>query len=155
MIRILFTLTIWVLAAFPVQAGPDRLSFSVGSLHVNPTSDFNEFNPGVFLTWDRTARKYHLGAYYNSYSRISVGAFAAYPIAGNENFTVDILYGAAYYPEDGRNFPYSWGDIVPILGLQTRIGYFFGQVFPGDGDVVDAIISVGLTFPTEMLFPGR
>lgn len=127
---------------------PDRLSFTFGSMHLNATSEFNEFNPGVFLTWENE-RKYHLGAYWNSYEKVSVAALVGWPIIGDENWTFDIIAGGAYYPGDGRDFPVSLGDFVPLAGVQLRTGRFFAQVFPGDGDIVDAIISFGVTIPIE------
>ena len=133
----------------PAMAGPDRLSFTVGSVHVNPSSDFNEFNPGVFATWERNTN-FHLGAFYNSYDRISVAGFLGWPLVRAENFALEAIAGLALYPVDGRRFPVHLGDVIPLGGLQVRVGKIFGQVFPGDGAEVDAIISFGITVPLNV-----
>ena len=144
--QILSLLGLSIALAQPAMAGPDRLSFMVGSVHVNPISDFNEVNPGVFATWERNTN-FHLGAYYNSYDRISVAGFLGWPLVSGENFSVDAIVGLALYPVDGRRFPVHLGDVIPLGGLQVRVGNFFGRVFPGDGAEVDAIFSFGVTVP--------
>ena len=59
-----------VLVSSVAQAGPDRVSVLLGSEHINATREFQEFNPGVFLTWERQFN-YSIGIYYNSYEEIS------------------------------------------------------------------------------------
>ena len=55
--------------------------------------------------------------------------------------------GAAYYPDDGRRFRYHLGDIVPLGGLQARVGPTFLQIIPGDGEEADAVFAFGVTVP--------
>ena len=60
----------FVLAA-PVHADPDRISILLSSYHVDAKQDFEQVNPGGFLTWENRmgGLDYSLGAYRNSYGR--------------------------------------------------------------------------------------
>ena len=127
------------------MADPDRVSVLLGSSHVGATSDFNDFNPGLFLSWEERLTL-SAGVFYNSYEKISVAGVAGFPIVRTDDYAVEVIGGLAYYPEDGRRFAVHFGDVVPLLGLQGRAGPVFAQVIPGGGQAVDAIVSVGLTF---------
>ncbi len=142
MIRIILSL---ILLAVPVHAGPDRISFLLGSEHFGATSDFQEFNPGAFFTWDR-GNEYSLGAFYNSYADISVAGTVGWPVWRFDQGQVNLLTGIAWYPGDGRRFGVHVGDFVPLLGVQARYGNGFAQIIPSDGVAVDAIFAAGLTF---------
>jgi hypothetical protein len=130
----------------PAVAGPDRVSFLFGSHHLAASSDFEELNPGVFLTWDRRL-DYSVGVFRNSYGRGAIAALAALPVYERGAFQLDLFAGAAYYPEDGRRFRAHLGDIIPMGGLQMRYGYAFAQIIPSDGRDADAIVSFGVTVP--------
>lgn len=150
--RPILTAMLIVLTSLPAAAkGPDRISFLAGSKHINPGSDFNEFNPGVFLSWGESD-SFSVGTYHNSYGRQSVAATYTWDIAGNDFIDVGLFAGAALYPEDGRRFAIHLGDVVPFGGLQLRVGHVFANVIPGDGKEVDGIIGFGLTFRTDELF---
>ena len=62
-----------VLHAGEVQA-QDRVSFLFGSRHVDMSTDFNETNPGVFLTWENAVGPLDVsaGVYLNSYENTTV-----------------------------------------------------------------------------------
>lgn len=144
-----------VLAMAPPAAAdwqPDRLSVLLGSHHAGATIDFEEFNPGVFLSWEGPEAlggqvNYTAGIYRNSYGRASVSGTVGIDWAVAEDFDIGLFGGLAYYPEDGRTFAVSYGDVVPIAGLQARYRNVFAQVLPSDGQFADAIFTVGITFP--------
>lgn len=142
---IFFLFLVWLASLTGALAGPDRVSVLLGSNHVNATSDFNDFNPGLFLSWEERLT-WSAGVYYNSYDKISVAGVAGFPIVRSDDFAIEVIGGLAYYPDDGRRFAVHFGDIVPLVGLQGRAGPVFAQAIPGGGQAVDAIISVGLTF---------
>ena len=142
------------LAPLAAQAGPDRVSFLLGSRHIDAASEFNEVNPGVFLTWEDAVWEGRLdasvGAFHNSYERVSLAATLAWPVWEPAPWAEVALFGGvAYYPEDGRRFAVHAGDLVPLGGVQWRAGNVFGQVIPLDGVEADAILTVGVTFALE------
>lgn len=132
------------------MAGPDRVALLFGSRHINPTSEFEELNPGVFAVWDAERTNWpvdiSLGAFRNSYGRGSVAALAAWPVWQGNNAELSLFGGLAHYPEDGRRFLVSLGDVVPLGGVQLRAGPVVTQLIPGDGEVTDATLTFGLTF---------
>ena len=126
-------------------AGPDRISFLLGSNHVNATRDFQEINPGVFLTWERQLN-YSVGVYYNSYENISPIASVGYDWEILPDFDLGLFGAIAVYPGDGDEFKYAIGDVVPLVGAQARYKNVFVQFIPADGDSLDALFTLGLTF---------
>ncbi|MDN5789225.1 hypothetical protein [Pseudorhodobacter sp.] len=145
MIRAIILLT---LLAAPAHADPDRLSILLSSRHVAATVPFKQANPGLFLTWENRAAglDYSLGAYRNSYGRLSVAAIAALPIWKRDQTQISLFAGVAHYPVDGRDYAVHAGDFVPLAGVQFRHRNIFAQVMPGDGNFTSGIISFGLTF---------
>lgn len=127
--------------AMPVMA-QDRISFLIGSNHIGATDDFEENNPGIFLTWDQIT----VGAYTNSYGRTSVAATYALPVFSGDDWSIDVFAGAAYYPVNGDNFAVHIGEWVPVGGLQARYKNIFAQIIPSDGKAADAIFAFGLTY---------
>ena len=134
--------------ATPAAADPDRLSILLGSAHPGADRAFEQVNPGVFLTWEDRALglDYSVGAYRNSFGRASIAATAALPVVEQGRFQLALFGGLALYPGNGDDFLYHAGDIVPIAGIQARLGHGFVQVMPGDGM---AVVAFGLTFPTN------
>ena len=134
--------------ATPVVADPDRVSVLLGSAHPGADRTFEQVNPGVFLTWEDRALglDYSVGAYRNSYGRASIAATAALPVIDRGQFQLALFGGLALYPGNGADFAVHAGDVVPIAGLQARLGHGFVQVMPGDGMAVAAF---GLTFPID------
>lgn len=120
----------------------DRVSILAGSHHFGASVEFQESNPGLFLTWDRVT----VGAYVNSYDRQSVALTYALPVMSGDDWSVDLFGGAAWYSGNGRGFAVHVGDIVPIGGVQARYRNVFVQLLPSDGKATDAIIAFGLTF---------
>lgn len=129
----------------PLSAGPDRASVLLGSRHIGATG-YEEFNPGVFLTWEWDRVQWNVGVYQNSYGKPSAAATVALPIIRWDDGELSAFLGGAYYPEDGRHQAIHLGDFIPMGGVQLRHRSLFMQVFPMDGKPVDAIISFGLTF---------
>jgi len=124
------------------MADPDRIFILAGSHHIGTEYDFQEVNPGMFLTWERQTFDFTFGGYVNSYGMGSVAASVAYPIARGEDWSIDVFAGLATY--FGTTNP----DIVPMAGLQSRYGPVFAQYVPvPGGQYIDGLVSFGLTFP--------
>lgn len=124
---------------------PDNISLLLGSYHVDAKVQFNEVNPGVFLSWDLNYGSVSVGVYENSYYKTSVAATYSLPIFTQDDLSLSVFAGVAYYPEDGSYFLVHIGDVVPIGGLQATYKNLFVQVIPSDGVTTDAIVSFGLT----------
>ncbi len=145
MLRVFFCLMI---AAGPVLAGPDRIAIHLGSHHAGATSDFEEVNPGIFLSWDRPNNvALSVGAFRNSYGRGSVAISAAKTFYRGKSTAAAVFAGLAHYPGNGNDIRHAIGDIVPIAGLQFDYRNLFVNVMPGDGNAADAIFSFGVTMP--------
>jgi hypothetical protein len=131
--------------ATPAAAEPDRVSILLGSAHPGAARSFEQVNPGVFLTWKDRAfgLDYSVGAYRNSFGRASIAATAALPVIDRGQFQLALFGGLAVYPGNGADFAIHAGDVVPIAGVQARVGHGFVQVIPGD-DM--AVVAFGLTF---------
>lgn len=127
-------------------AGPDRASILLGTEHFDAAEDFREFNPGLFLTWEEETFDYSVGVFQNSYSNVSPLISIAYNIEVAPEFEVGAFAALALYPGEGDRFSLAVGDVVPLIGLQTRYRNFFAQLIPSDGDTADAVLAVGLTF---------
>lgn len=141
----------FALSLFPLQtvAGPDSVAVLLGSHHVNG-SGFEEFNPGVFVSWHGAAlggrADLGFGGYRNSYDRFSLAVTTAYPFLRTPDWEFDLFAALAWYPGDGDRFGHAFGDLVPIAGLQLRYQNVFVQAIPAGGDTVDATLSYGLVF---------
>ncbi|GAB5438461.1 hypothetical protein [Falsiruegeria mediterranea] len=139
--------------ATAADAGPDQVSILLGSHHVGATRNFEEFNPGVILTWKEVLWQNRLdvgvGVFRNSYGDASVVATTAFPLVRNQNWGLDLFAALATYPGEGDQFTYSIGDVVPIAGLQARYGNVFVQAIPSGGSSVDATLTYGLTFALD------
>ena len=143
--RILLTLAA-AFCAVPVAAEPpDRISLHLGSAHFGVETDFEEINPGVFLTWERRLN-YSVGAFRNSYGRMSVAATAGYDLWEQGRARLEVFGGLAHYPKDGRRLTGWSHDFVPLVGLRAHYDPVFISVLPGDGDTMDGVVTFGLTF---------
>ncbi|WP_298835929.1 hypothetical protein [uncultured Roseobacter sp.] len=127
------------------HAGPDRISVLLGSEHFNATEDFQEFNPGLFLTWEGSW-DVSVGAYYNSYEEVGALVSVGRDFWQGENYAVGAFGALALYPGDGDRFDIAVGDVVPLIGLQARYGNVFTQLIPGNGETTDGVLTFGLTF---------
>lgn len=141
---------LFLLAALPstALAGPDRLSILLGSEHFGATEDFQEFNPGIFATWEGNF-DYSIGIFYNSYERVSALASIGYGWEVSPDLELGVFGALALYPGDGDRFRFSAGDVVPLAGLQARYKNVFVQFIPADGDTVDSLLTFGLTFELD------
>ncbi|WP_195822010.1 hypothetical protein [Roseobacter sp. MH60115] len=138
-------------AALPTTAlaGPDRVSILLGSEHINATEDFREFNPGVFLTWEREVFDYTIGVFQNSYSNVSPLVSIGYDVEVATEFEIGVFGGLAVYPGEGDRFDHSIGDVIPLIGLQARYRNFFTQLLPADGQSTDGVLTFGITFELD------
>jgi hypothetical protein len=144
-----FLLTCLLIVLSPAAwAGPDRFSVLLGTEHFGATREFQEVNPGVFLTWEGSL-DYSIGLFYNSYEDLSPIATVGYGWEVAREFEVGFFAGLAVYPGEGDQFRVSAGDLVPLVGLQARYYNVFAQFIPADGDSVDAVLAVGLTFALD------
>ena len=136
--------------ALSAQTRPDRISFLLGSEHIG-ASGYEEFNPGVFATWTNGAFQgradVSVGGFRNSYGDGSLAVSLALPLVREATWGIDVFSALAWYPGNGDRFKYHAGDIVPLFGLQSRIGPTFIQYVPGGDRGVDATLGFGLTFP--------
>jgi len=144
--RFVLLMLLWPCA---VAADPDRVSVLIGSEHVGVNLDFNEFNPGVFLTWEGDRVDWSVGVYENSFSHTSVAVTVYAPLMRWDDGDVGVFLGAALYPETGRDQVVSVGDVIPIGGVQARHGNVFAQVIPAFGLGADAVVGFGFTFPID------
>jgi len=127
---------------------PDRLSFLIGSDHINATYPYNEKNPGVFLGWDGDYFSTDVGVYKNSFGKTSVAITVSKKILERENFHLDVIGGFANYPGNGKDFMVHFGDVTPIVGLQAVYKDYYVQIFPGCPGCgeVPAVLAIGVTF---------
>lgn len=133
-------------AAASPAAAQDRLSITLGSHHTDDSHDWEELNPGVFLTWEDTGPlDLSLGAFRNSFGGPSVAAVAALPLAEWQDGQLAVFGGAAWYPGHGDEFLVHAGDLVPMGGLQVRHGPVFVQLMPGKIEPPEAIVAFGIT----------
>ena len=138
-------MALWLSGPTTAAAGPDRLSVLLGSEHVNATRSFQEFNPGIFLTWER-GLNYSAGLYYNSYKKVSPLVSVGYDWEVAQDLDLGAFFAVAVYPGDGDEFSHAMGDVVPFVGLQARYKNVFVQFIPADGDALDALFTFGLSF---------
>ena len=128
--------------ATTATAEPDRVSILFGSHHVDATVDFEETNPGLFLTWDNVT----VGAFRNSYGNISASVTYEIPVWESDSTSLALFGGAAWYGDDAETFGVHVGEFVPIGGLQIVHDNYFMQVIPSDGVYTDVIVAFGVTF---------
>ncbi len=127
-------------------ASPDRISILLGSNHIGAKMQFEQVNPGVFLTWEGNHIDWTAGAYRNSFGKLSASVTVGLPLARWQNGELSAFAGVALYPGDGSTFAVHAGDLVPIGGLQLRQGHAFVQILPSDGRTARAIVTFGATF---------
>jgi hypothetical protein len=137
-------------AATPAMA--DRITLLLGSHHAGARSgQFEEFNPGVFYTWEGAWAGLNgglsLGGYRNSYGKLSVASAASVRLFNWDSGDFGAFAGIAHYPDDGARFAsHLGGDIVGLAGLQLRQGNFLIQALPMDQGAADGLFTFGLTF---------
>lgn len=146
--RPLVALVMGFLVALPAWAGPDRVALHFGSAHFGTDRDFDEVNPGLFLTWERRVNL-SLGVYRNSYGRLSTAATAGVDLWERGRARLEAFGGVAHYPRDGRKITGWDHDFVPIVGLRAYYDPVFVSIIPGDGDRMDGLLSFGLSFAFE------
>ncbi|PRY80159.1 hypothetical protein CLV80_1019 [Yoonia maritima] len=122
---------------------PDGIAVLIGSNHINAQQDFDEFNPGIFVSWDCDMASTRLGVHKNSFSKVAASAtftsdFVSISAGG---FYVHPFIGFAHYPNTGSDTPVSVGgsDIIAIGGIEfthDKIPLFI-QYLPGDEHLGD------------------
>lgn len=144
--RLTCSVALWVVASGALAA-PDRLQFSVGSIHTKDEDDkFSPFNPGLFLTWDRRSVSYSAGIFRNSYSDPAFALVATWAFWHPRDWELSAFGALAWYP-NGSRFDLSIGNWVPGLGVEVRRGSYFAQIFPSSDDLLDAVVTFGVTVP--------
>jgi len=140
------------LAATSAQADivPDRVSILAGSKHFGTHGyDFNEVNPGLALTWDFDRTDITVGAYRNSFNEMSYTLTVGYDLIKTDALEVGPFIGLATYKGYTDWFPVSWGDVVPVGGVQA-VWYPGGPVglsarlMPGGAKKLPLIAAFGL-----------
>lgn len=145
-LRTLFALlSLVTLSATAGVADPDRAWISLGSAHISD-KDFEQINPGLFLTWEGEHLGYTVGAFRNSYGGFSTAATVGAPLIYKDDFELSLFTGLATYPGYADRFRFSQGDIVAIAGASLRYKNVFTQLFPGNGNSVKLTASFGVTF---------
>ncbi|UXX83396.1 hypothetical protein [Roseovarius pelagicus] len=91
------------IGALPVAA-QDRVSILLGSHHVNASTNFDEVNPGAFLTWEGERVDWTVGGFRNSYGRGAAAVMAGLPLYERGTAQIALTGGLALYPGDGRRF---------------------------------------------------
>jgi hypothetical protein len=123
---------------------PEVLQIPLASHHFGDwgsSSDFNEFNPGMILTWEERAAglNYSFGAYKDSKSATAL------------HISVAKMWDIAPYTQLGivGAYIHSFGDgytgIVPSIQLNHK--YIFVNVATGYDDGAYGVIGTGITIP--------
>ncbi len=141
---IIKSLAFSVMMAGSAVAGPDRVSLSLGSSHVNLGDGWEEVNPGAFLTWERDRVNYSVGAFRNSHGKGAIAAFVGYDVIQSGDFEAGLFIGAALYPGDGRYYDVHVGDLIPMGGIQVQYKNTFVQYMPTNADA--GVMTFGLTW---------
>ena len=137
---------------------PDWASFQIGSKHINMNESnvtgaagFQEFNPGLIVTWGDRWRglNYSIGNFRNSNNERStiLAVSDLYPIG--KGFFVGWFLGTADYGEVARNSKL-WkldSDWIPIGGLQLNYRNYYMQVLPANdsGKGFGAVLTFGVS----------
>ncbi len=114
---------LWVDTA---MANPDRISLLLGSHHFS-SEDFEEFNPGLFVSWLTSKRDLEIGLFRNSYGNLSVSATAGRRLG--KSWT--LFAGTAYYRNADTEFEYRLGKFIPVAGVQFVHRNLFVKALPG------------------------
>ena len=117
---------------------PSGIAVLLGSHHVNAQQNFDEFNPGVFVSWKCDLASIRLGVHKNSFSNIAASATftSDYISLSAGGFHLHPFIGIAHYPDTGSDTPISVGgsDIIGIGGLEfthDKVPIFI-HYLPGD-----------------------
>lgn len=131
------------MSALADGAVPDYVQIPLASHHFGSWSDddFNEFNPGLLLTWAERAGglNYTIGAYKDSKSDAALHVSAAK------------MWDFGPYTQGGLVLGYihSFGDgytgIAPSLQINHR--FFFVNIATGYDDGTYGVVGTGLTIP--------
>lgn len=131
---------------------PDSFAVLLGSNHIGAARDFEEHNPGLFLSFDGDIANTRIGAYRNSFGDMSVAVTWAsdHLTVSGAGFNVTPFAGGAYYPEGAEASPIELGEgnIVPLVGVEAWHDDIpvFVQWLPGDRKVAgyDSLVTFGL-----------
>ncbi|MEO0864980.1 MAG: hypothetical protein AAFY39_10420 [Pseudomonadota bacterium] len=135
------------LMAIASPATADRVTVLLGSHHAGASGQYEEFNPGLFYTWEGRRAGWSLGAYRNSYGEISLAGAVARPLVRWDDGELSVFAGIAHYPNDGRRFDtHIGGDVVGLAGVQVRYRNVLVQALPYQEGSAKALLSFGLTF---------
>jgi len=146
-----------------------RIGANLASIHINPEREFNEFNPGMFLSATfRSGQRFEYGvqagAYMNSYSErtIYTSTYANWRIAqfGNVDVRLGGFVGLFEYPvlaERARGIGWpTVGDYILALGPSLKIELQSGVDFTVGFLPVKTKETAGVfTFQMSVPFGGR
>ncbi|MDX8355843.1 hypothetical protein SLH47_26130 [Cognatiyoonia sp. IB215182] len=98
---------------------PDRVGLIVGSHHVNPQQDFEEFNPGVYLAWDGEIFDGQTALFQNSLGdpALAITFSLKHMTASWGGLNTASFLGTAYYG-DGAARDYNLNGWIPFGGLR-------------------------------------
>lgn len=137
---------------------PDSIGMSLASYHVDidPTrydrTEWNEFNPGLFLSWEDRflGLNYSAGGFVNSYDKFATYIGASYFWAIAKDVELGPFIGIADYGENSRFFDTHIGnsDYIVIGGVQLNYKNAFIQYLPvaGSEGGLGGVFAVGLSF---------
>ncbi len=126
----------------------------LGSKHINAQREFNEFNPGLFFSWDCELVNIRIGLHKNSFSdpSTSVTFTSEFLSLSFGDANIHPFVGIARYPETGRDLPVSieGSDVIGLMGLEFTHNQFpvFIQYLPGDTKLGDYahLFTIGFKF---------
>lgn len=130
----------------PAPAGPDKIYVLLGSNHLNMQPGYQPFietNPGLLALYEQDSFDLVLGAYQNSFGKISASVAAQKTLIKGKYTQLSAFAGVAIYPGNGENFAIHAGDLVPMIGLTVEVGPAFATILPGDGTSHAAVIAYG------------
>lgn len=133
--------------AVPSMAEPSKIYVLLGSHHANVQPGYQPFvetNPGLFAFYPQDNFDIVIGAYRNSFGKLSASVAASKTLLQGKNASLSVFAGAAIYPGNGSNFAVHAGDLVPIVGVTIEVGPTFATILPGDGKSHDAVLAYGI-----------
>ena len=146
-------------SAVASDLNPDRVRMPMATEHVNsaPSSNLNETNPGIALTWEGDIVDFTAGMVRNSFDNDAPFLTVSRDWWRNDTCAVASFLGTAHYPELKETTTYQHNGWIPFGGMHVVCGVLFVQAMPGRGlagaasgkGQADAIVVLGLTFDLD------
>lgn len=144
------TATLIGTAATACDLIPDGAGVVLGSRHVGASEGFEEFNPGIGLSWECGPTETRVAAYRNSYGDFSAAlTFTDDRVSlSGYGFSAHPFVGVARYDREHIKAGAEIGDteLFPFAGLEIthESTPIVVQVIPSDGEYVDFVVGFGL-----------